>query len=253
MSEPSHVEAVELDHSPGSVDMNSEAIGKFPFHAFEFDDPSKTAAPVLTVISPWGFEVVGDLTVGDDLNVAGDADVDGDLDVGGDAAITGALSVTGVATGVPPAGVVLPYAGATAPGGYLLCDGSAVSRSTYAALFAVIGETFGAGDSSTTFNVPDMREAVPVGIGTRASGVTAHDAFTRAQFKDDQLQGHYHTFNYSSFSTNAASGAARIAANSSGDEDGHVKAAATDGTNGAPRTGAVTRGKGLGLNFIIKT
>jgi len=51
----------------------------------------------------------------------------------------------------------------TAPTGWLLCDGTAVSRTTYASLFAVIGTTFGTGDDSTTFNVPDFRGRVPAG------------------------------------------------------------------------------------------
>lgn len=56
-----------------------------------------------------------------------------------------------------PVGFVAAYAADSAPGGWLLCDGSAVSRTTYAALFALIGTTYGAGDSSTTFNLPDLR------------------------------------------------------------------------------------------------
>ncbi len=56
-----------------------------------------------------------------------------------------------------PTGSVMPYTAASAPTAWLLCDGTAVSRTTYAALFAVIGETFGQGDNSTTFNVPDFR------------------------------------------------------------------------------------------------
>lgn len=53
--------------------------------------------------------------------------------------------------------MIQPYAGSSAPSGYLLCDGSAVSRSTYEALFAVIGTTYGAGDGSTTFNLPNLK------------------------------------------------------------------------------------------------
>lgn len=56
-----------------------------------------------------------------------------------------------------PSGVLAPFAGASAPTGWLLCDGSAVSRTTYAGLFSAIGSAFGAGDGSTTFNVPDLR------------------------------------------------------------------------------------------------
>jgi microcystin-dependent protein len=57
----------------------------------------------------------------------------------------------------------------TAPTGYLLCNGSAVSRSTYAALFAVYGSTFGSGDGSTTFNLPDFRDRMPIGAGSTYS------------------------------------------------------------------------------------
>ena len=68
-----------------------------------------------------------------------------------------------------PAGRIEAYAGATAPTGYLLCDGTAVSRTTYAALFAITSTTYGVGDGSTTFNVPDLRGRVPVGVGTNAA------------------------------------------------------------------------------------
>lgn len=56
-------------------------------------------------------------------------------------------------------GQIITYAGTTAPSGYLACDGSAVSRTTYANLFAVIGTTYGEGDGSTTFNLPDFSGA----------------------------------------------------------------------------------------------
>jgi microcystin-dependent protein len=75
-----------------------------------------------------------------------------------------------------PPGVFLPYAGATAPSGYLLCDGAAVSRTTYADLFTAIGTAYGAGNGTTTFNLPDMRGRVPAGKddmgGTAASRLT---------------------------------------------------------------------------------
>lgn len=64
---------------------------------------------------------------------------------------------------VVPVGAVFPFAGASAPEGYLLCDGAAVSRATYAALFAIIGEAYGAGDGSTTFNLPNLKGRVAVG------------------------------------------------------------------------------------------
>lgn len=75
-----------------------------------------------------------------------------------------------------PAGILLPYAGAAAPSGWLLYYGQAVSRSTYGALFNAIGTTYGAGDGSTTFNLPDLRGRIPAGKdnmgGTAASRLT---------------------------------------------------------------------------------
>ena len=62
-----------------------------------------------------------------------------------------------------PSGIVSPYAGTTAPTGYLLCYGQAVSRTTYADLFTVTSTTYGVGDGSTTFNLPDLRGRVVAG------------------------------------------------------------------------------------------
>ena len=64
-------------------------------------------------------------------------------------------------------GMIMMWPNATPPQEWLLCDGSAVSRVTYADLFALLGTTFGDGDGSTTFNVPDMRGSVPIGAGQK--------------------------------------------------------------------------------------
>lgn len=75
----------------------------------------------------------------------------------------------------PMAGTIEMYAGQEAPAGWLICDGSAISRTTYSKLFEVIGQTYGAGDGNTTFNLPDMRGRTPIGVGTgTATGATAH-------------------------------------------------------------------------------
>jgi microcystin-dependent protein len=71
-----------------------------------------------------------------------------------------------------PTGSVTAFAGSTAPTNWLLCNGAAVSRTTYAALFTLIGSTYGAGDGSTTFNLPNLLGRVPVG---RDSGQTEFD------------------------------------------------------------------------------
>lgn len=77
-----------------------------------------------------------------------------------------------ISGGSLPTAAIVEFAGGTAPAGWLLCDGSAVDRTTYASLFKVIGTTYGTGDGSTTFNLPDHRGRVPVGLG-QASDVAS--------------------------------------------------------------------------------
>ena len=80
-------------------------------------------------------------------------------------------NLTGI-EGIPTA-TIIPWTDSSVPSGYLECNGAAVSRSTYSALFAIIGTTYGAGDGSSTFNVPDLQDNVPVGkSGTKAVGST---------------------------------------------------------------------------------
>ena len=64
-----------------------------------------------------------------------------------------------------PVGVIWDFAGGTVPQGWLACNGAAVSRATYLRLFTVVGSTWGAGDGTTTFNVPDLRRRVTIGAG----------------------------------------------------------------------------------------
>jgi microcystin-dependent protein len=88
--------------------------------------------------------------------------------VEGTAPVPASSITSGSALVIP--GTVINFAGSTAPTGYLTCDGSAISRSTYASLFAAIGTTWGAGNSTTTFNIPDLR-----GYFLRGSGTSARD------------------------------------------------------------------------------
>jgi len=76
-------------------------------------------------------------------------------------------SVVGTAV---PSGVISPYGGATAPTGYLLCDGAQVSRAAYPDLFGVIGEAYGPGDGSTTFLLPDLRGRFTLGKADAGTG-----------------------------------------------------------------------------------
>lgn len=84
------------------------------------------------------------------------------INVGPATASTDAINLSQFQTGTP-VGSVVDFAGSTAPATWLLCFGQAVSRTDYASLFAVIGTTFGAGNGSTTFNLPDARGRVSAG------------------------------------------------------------------------------------------
>ena len=81
-------------------------------------------------------------------------------------------------TGVNPVGTIQMYPGASAPTGWLICDGSAVSRTSYADLYAAIGTTYGSGDGSTTFNIPDLTGKFVRGLGgdSASLGTTQQDA-----------------------------------------------------------------------------
>jgi microcystin-dependent protein len=78
-------------------------------------------------------------------------------------------SFQGLQSSITPIGVIRLFAGSTAPNGWLICNGSTVSRSDYSNLFKVIGTTYGVGNSNTTFTLPDMRGRCPIGVGTGAS------------------------------------------------------------------------------------
>jgi microcystin-dependent protein len=144
------------------------------------------------IVNPWvlsgttttnitGNVGIGTLTPTATLDVTGNTNVSGILTAGGNAfpnsfGVSGqALTTNGSGTAswnpVPPVGVISAFAGSTAPIGYLLCDGSAVSRTTYSALYAIIGTTYGTGNGSTTFNLPDLRSKMIVGVG-QGSGLT---------------------------------------------------------------------------------
>lgn len=107
-----------------------------------------------------------------------------------------AASINAVLNGL--AGAVLPYSANSIPSGWLVCDGSEVSRTTYAALFGIIGTVWGAGDGSTTFNLPDLRGRTPIGAGTGA-GLTARTlgqslGAETHQLTTGEIPAHVHTY-----------------------------------------------------------
>ena len=118
------------------------------------------------------------------------------------ASIGTAALQSGVNEALAPIGAVLPFAGSSAPAGWLLCAGQAVSRSTYAALFGVLATTYGVGDGTTTFNLPDLRGRAVFGrddmggsaanrITNAVSGITA--TTLGAAGGNQAMQSHTHT------------------------------------------------------------
>ena len=169
-----------------------------------------------------------------------------------------------------PSGMVTMYGGSAAPTGWLLCDGSAVSRTTYADLFAVVSTTYGIGDGSTTFNLPDARGVFVRGAGSQTISAISYTG-TRGTTEGDQVQGHKHgvtdpghTHQMSNVirypgggSSNFGEGTTIDAifgnpATDSSTTGLTVQTPTTDGTNGTPRTGTETRPANITLSYIIK-
>jgi microcystin-dependent protein len=156
-------------------------------------------------------------------------------------------------------GAINMWPTATAPTGYLLCAGAAVSRTTYAALFAVISTTFGVGDGSTTFNLPNYTGRMPYGatVGTTggsADAVVVSHTHTAASIVTDP--GHTHTYQGSNFQPNNAAGsvpdwigASTMTTNSN---TTGITVATTNTSAGVSGTNA-NLPPYLGINFIIKT
>jgi microcystin-dependent protein len=112
-------------------------------------------------------------------------------------------NLTGI-EGIPTATIV-PWSSSSVPSGFLECNGAAVSRSTYSALFAIVGTTYGAGDGASTFNLPDLQDNVAMGksgtkalastggANTVAASGTVGGTTANATLSTAQLASHSHT------------------------------------------------------------
>lgn len=156
-----------------------------------------------------------------------------------------------------PSGAIMTFGGSTAPTGYLACDGSAVSRTTYATLFTAIGTTWGTGNGFSTFNLPDLRGAFLRGTGSHGTQNMANGNDFAGQavgsFENDQFQG----FKARIFSHGAGNAGGNKGLMKSDDNDGsnsaHFDSIVSDGTNGTPRVGDETRPFNAGILYCIKT
>jgi microcystin-dependent protein len=114
---------------------------------------------------------------------------------------------TSISTAVP-AGVITQFGGSTAPTGWKLCDGTAYSRTvTYNNLFSAIGTTYGSGDGSTTFNVPNLKGRVPVGLDDSQSEFNVLGETGGAKtvtLTEAQMPGHTHAYGFGGGTTGGA-------------------------------------------------
>lgn len=179
-----------------------------------------------------------------------------------------------------PVGAILPWAGpaSTVPTGWFLCNGQTVSRTTYAALFNIVGVSWGQGNGTNTFNVPDLRgqflrgadlgsnndpNAAQRTVQTLNVGLNSKDAGSK---QGDAFQGHGHVLSSASSSYDVQNGI-RIRNSSgpmttkyglsaaSGVNDNliaKVLGPISDGANGTPKISSETRPKNVNVNYIIK-
>lgn len=158
----------------------------------------------------------------------------------GDAAAARFLSAAGTFAAAVPVGSITMYAANTAPTGWLECSGAAVSRTTYAGLFAAIGTVFGAGDTTTTFNLPQMQGEFARGWDN-GRGVDPARAFGSAQA--DELEAHVHSVTPPAANDDTSSGLTTT---------GTGGAETITPYNTASTGGTETRPRNIALMFIIK-
>jgi microcystin-dependent protein len=235
-------------HSGGTYRWNIDHNGSSGelFRIFSANDDGSGGAAWLTINPVNGYVNIGSGGVATHaLNVTGDLNITGDYKVNG----TNLRTV--------PTGTVSAFAGSAAPTGYALCDGSAVNRTTQAALFAVIGTTYGSGDGSTTFNLPDLRGRVVAGLGESLLGATAdtlgEDNGLIADTKEHTLTAaesglpsHNHTSGVQSSNNSYATGSGNGTVQGAGINTGN-----TGGTDASSAHNNVQ--PTIILNYIIKT
>ena len=143
-----------------------------------------------------------------------------------------------------PIGTILAYGGATAPSGWFLCQGQELTKTEYAELYAVIGDSFGTASVNTKFVLPDLREATTKGVGLTGKSNNHYDSdgVALGEFVNDQLQN-------IGLDTGVTSGQANLMG--MGNTSVGSKPLSTFASSGA-RLGATTEVKAVGVNYIIK-
>jgi len=175
---------------------------------------------------------------------------------------TGGTGTPGSDSQIPTGTMFMTAISETLPSGWLLCDGTAVSRSTYSVLYAAIGTNYGSGNTTTTFNLPDMRGRVPVGVGTHADvnatgkneGISsANAAYRRPKHKHTVTDpGHTHvSYSYGDNQGSAAGHATAFSYPNNKYEE--ATSSQTTGITVGTATDSTDAPAYLVINYIIKT
>jgi len=247
-------EALDIDNS-GKIQFSSSGTARTVISA-------DTSNSIIDVKDDRNFVVKTNATT---IITANDADITTTVPVVLPAIPTTALQAAtkSYVDQVTPPGMIATYAGTSAPTGWLACQGQAISRTTYADLFTAISTTWGSGDGSTTFNVPDLRGMFVRGTGTNATGsssgtvgpsVGAYAADTYLNHSHGVTDpGHTHTYSYSSI----AAGGSAIAGNPPYQVTSPTSTTSTATTgltvNTSTTGGTETKPKNYGVLYIIKT
>ena len=220
--------------------------------------------PVVPSNFPSNITVKGNVSVSGTMNIGGNTSIGGNVTISGDVHVSSKVCASAFygdgtnLTGAMPTGAIIPYAVTAAPTGFVLCNGAALSRSTYATLFAVVSSLYGNGDGSSTFNVPDLRGRFVAGWDAGTSVLTsvtvsmilgssiANTGGTQAvSLTTAQMPAHAHE--YRRYNPDATGGA-----NGGGSTGGLDTTSVTTGSTGS--TGAHSNiPPTIILNYIIKT
>ena len=182
-----------------------------------------------------------------------------------DGAVTSAKLDAGAVSVLMPTGSIMSFAGASAPTGYLLCDGAAISRSTYSTLFGLLATTYGSGDGSSTFNIPDLRGRVIAGQddmgGSSANRLTGLTGGVDGDVLGGSGGAETHTLSTAEMPAHTHGGLTNIDPNGGDGGSAHDPGIDYVTSNGAGTVSGSTGGGGAHnnvqptfiLNYIIKT
>ena len=147
-----------------------------------------------------------------------------------------------------PIGTILAYGGATAPSGWFICDGTELTKTDYAELYAVIGDSFGTASVNTKFVLPDLREATTKGVGLTGKSNNHYDSdgVALGEFVEDRIKKHQHSLTNSPSNNAGPTGSSEIFGSVA------LTTVYAEGYRTDETGSATNEVKAVGVNYIIK-